>query len=70
MNLDKNCLRSDNFAFATYNDGLIYQVVPYNAKEGETNNLNQITYRRTDLEIPHLRRSILAGMVTLIDQIY
>ncbi len=32
MNLDKNCMKGENFAFATYNDGLIYQFIPYNQK--------------------------------------
>jgi hypothetical protein len=32
MNLDQHCLRNDNFAFATYNDGLIYHVTPLYTK--------------------------------------
>lgn len=31
-NNHNNQLIKDNFAFATYNDGLIYQYVPYNQK--------------------------------------
>jgi hypothetical protein len=34
INKDNNDIQivKDNFAFATYNDGLIYQYVPYNMK--------------------------------------
>jgi hypothetical protein len=70
MNLDQECLRNDNFAFSTYNDGLIYHVTPIYSKEGEKNNLHQITYRRNELEIPHLKRSLLTSVVNLVDKIY
>ena len=70
MNVDYESLRNENFAFSTYNDGLIYHVTPLYTKEGEKNNINQITYRRNQLEIPHLKRSILSSVVGLLDQIY
>jgi hypothetical protein len=46
MNQDKNSLKGDNFAFATFNDGIIYQYVPYNQKEGDSNTRKYMTYRR------------------------
>jgi hypothetical protein len=70
INLDEKCLKSDNFAFSTYNDGLIYHTIPPNSKIGEKNNTYQITYRRNELEIPHLKRSILTSTVNLVDRIY
>ncbi len=70
MNLDQESLRNDNFAFATINDGIVYQTVPRYSKEGDRNNPNQITYRRNKLEIQQLRRSLLTSVVNLIDRIY
>lgn len=46
INMDGQCIHWDNFAFATFNDGMIYQFIPLYCKEGEKNNFNQITYRR------------------------
>jgi len=34
LNLDAASMTQDNFAFATYNDGLVYQTMPLFSKNG------------------------------------
>lgn len=34
MNLDTSSSKQENFAFATYNDGLVYQTMPLFSKNG------------------------------------